>query len=578
MDLPVNYNYTGEPFGENLKTIGWRSPHTQLIANGYQYWNRIRNSPDSTGQLFINSIAQSLEEVNGYWTRERKEMYLETADPAQVRRFGRIPIPDHIDLEKNLNKQLLVNGSFSNAGLVRYNLPDNWTDRFDYSTAEMNLYTTDGVAGGQCMKVSVGDGERAYLGQKNNIVAPIGTKFTASIWYKGIVSPEYTGTDQYTGNLNMRVTRQDSTVITYQEPIKASTDSKWTRVSVTKKMQSDIGAVEVSIELENNNVDRMTWLFDAAMLEQSDYPSIFEGNLVDNPEWMRSQGQPIRRSTNVEVWGTLTGSPLTGIHNFQSTGHEIAKFPAYQIGNSRDFSNLNLLPTRLSVLNLTGSTSLVGISNLFYSISSEVDEPPREMAWDIVLTGTDRRKVFRYTWPFRDDVKDEYFFADPGVNQATIRMDNAFDEFDGWHRYTVSATDQHQSGFSYDLEIEAITIKHQQLYAVCKETYSGQTNRVLKIVNPRTERNKTYLEVLKEVSLNTGGDVEGVCTSVGFVDDDSSEMLLTLTGRKTVGGDYLVYSGQLVNLKYDYFYVDSSRRQVLTRELYTGVNERVVIY
>jgi len=79
----INYLFTGNNNVVNDKVFGWRSDFTQIIANSFQDWNRIRKDPESTGQYLINAVAASIEEVNRYWNAERKEMFLETADEHQ---------------------------------------------------------------------------------------------------------------------------------------------------------------------------------------------------------------------------------------------------------------------------------------------------------------------------------------------------------------------------------------------------------------------------------------------------------------------------------------------------------------
>ena len=77
VSLPIPYAFTGVSVSSNDKVFGWRSDWTQIIANSFQDWNKIRKDNESTGQYFLNAMAMFVEDTNKYWNGVRKEGFLE---------------------------------------------------------------------------------------------------------------------------------------------------------------------------------------------------------------------------------------------------------------------------------------------------------------------------------------------------------------------------------------------------------------------------------------------------------------------------------------------------------------------
>lgn len=134
VDQSLNYMYTGVDPTTTGKQPGWRSDYTQIIANSFQDWNRIRNCPDSTGQYVINTLAMSFEEVHQYWREKQRNLWLETADKLQPWCVYRMPMPSYIDVDDATpSYQMLVNAGFRNSAVSRYDLPADWTDGWGQS-------------------------------------------------------------------------------------------------------------------------------------------------------------------------------------------------------------------------------------------------------------------------------------------------------------------------------------------------------------------------------------------------------------------------------------------------------------
>jgi hypothetical protein len=566
----VNYTYTGQNHVALDKVFGWRSDWTQIIANSFQDWNRIRNCPESTGQFFINSMAMHIEEVSKFWNKERKEMFLDTADISQPYMVHRTDVPHHIDLDKTLSRQLLTNGSFSIGGIARYNLPAYWTTKFQYTSGIVEQYKKDAVIGGGCLRMIAAPGKLCYIGQQIDIDIPATTSLTASIWYKTPIGFSYNSVSPSSSTfLVVRLTDIYSSVHTYKKELRSGTGYRWTKDWITVTTPSDISRIEYSIEIDNVDETSITreYLFDAAFLEISDYPTEFEASAFDVPEFIKLYGQFFNIPTYVETWTCRRLKSFEEISGYPATGFIETKISIYGIEDRELFFSEDLIPTRVSVESLTGS--ITNTTNSIYGILTNSLEETRERLWDISTTSSYRDMIYTYPWPDRIDIDKSYLIADPGINQAPIQTRSIASLPDLFSRYTISSRDLVSTGQGYRLKLEALTIKYDKIWSVAVEEYSGQTNRVLKIINPHTEFNKNYLESINDIVLFSGSSVTGGITSVGFSTTEPNTITLTTTGD--------TYSGYAVRLYRDYYHIDSDTRQVFLRELYTGRDQSIVI-
>lgn len=103
--------------------------------------------------------------------------------------------------------------------------------------------------------------------------------------------------------------------------------------------------------------------------------------------------------------------------------------------------------------------------------------------------------------------------------------------------------------------LEALCVWRRRIYLVCKESYGGNTYRILKIL--RWQGIDERLETIRD--LRVGVDT-GSISSIGFVEGRMDQLAITLDDD----------TQWTLQLYFDYFLYDSSRRQVILRHPYTG--------
>lgn len=559
----LNYGYTGVDLTTTGKQAGWRSDYTQIIANAFQDWNRIRNCPDSTGQHFINAFAMGYEEVRAYWRQHQRNLWLNTADRLQAWKVYRMDMPSYIDLDKYDDRQLLVNAGFRNESVVRYNLPTDWTDMWSYSSGNVRHYTGDGVVGGGCIKMDVPVGQRGYIGQTQDLLIPSGEILTFSAWYKNFEKPTYSGACD--PELKVSIAYEDDRLETFTKPLRQGTSGQWAREWVTFTGATDVGRVTVGIEVDNTgDSNGRTYYFDALKLEVGMRPTDWTPSTIDPPEWMKRENEFYSPPFRVERWGKAI--PHTGIiSGYEATGVLQVKNPIHYISDPDAMLDRALPPTRISwVGNSTGVTS-IGVTNKIYGVITTSIDQPTEKGWVI----SDGYRFGTYMWPNLADTGEYYQIAEPNLDKKTVRVQSATNQFDLFHRYSMPMSNLQQTGGNnYNLVLSAMTIRDDKIWAFGEESWTGETHKVLKLVSPKADYGRNYLELIRDYRLE---GLTGTITSAGFIEQDPPRILLTLTG------DSLQYSGAIVNLYYDYFTFDPTNRQIYTRDPYTGTNEQVVI-
>lgn len=559
-----NYGYTGVDLTLTGKQPGWRSDHTQVIANGFQDWNRIRNCQDSTGQAIINTFAMGLEEVHNKWRKSQRSLWLETADTHEPWRIYRIGMPSNIDLDKQDSKQILINGGFKNPAVQRYRLPADWTDGWDYSSGSVTMYSGDGIVAGGCVRFLTEIGQRAYIGQTQDVLIPKTEEMTFSIWYKNYEDPSFQtgGTDNSTF-MRVSMMYDDGKIETIEKILKQATSGQWERDWLTFSGASDIGKLTVGVELDNlTGSETREYFLDAFQLERGNVATSWAASTVDPPEWLRREREFYSPGFEVECW--LDQQTKTGlITGFEATGFTQLKLPLYYISDGEELLERDLPPTRVRWAPETGD--VVGISNNIHGFIATSIDDPYEKGWQVV----NNNNIQTYMWPNLQDTGGTYKISEPNLNKDAVRSQSARNQFELYHRYSKPVEELQQTGgYGYDLSIEALTIRDDKLWLFGEETWNSETHKVLKLVSTKAELDKDYLELIRDYRLD---NLSGTITSAGFIEADPPRVVLSLTG------DGLSYSGATVELLYDYFTFDPENRQIYTRDPYTGTNENVVI-
>jgi len=555
--ITSSYIYTGEDVTITGKLIGHRSDYTQLIANGFQDWNRIRNCQDSTGQFFINSIAISLEDVHEYWNKRKKELWIDTADKYEPWKIDRIGIPSYVDINNTQSPQLLHNSNFREITVARSEVPAGWTTLNSDDTVSIDH--SDSLLGGPCIKFDGRVGTLSYIGQSQDIVASKNEQFTFSVWYKNFEDSSFDAYADGTPQLKVSVLYGDSTTETFTSYLSNSTNGEWIRGYITFSGTYDIGRITAGVILHHTGYyyDR-EYYFDGFQLEKNNKPTPWMPALTDVPEFIKIHGQFYQPLMTVEAWQD-NGFNYGTISDFYCSGNLMTNTPVYYIVDGRMLLSRELVPTRISV---SGTNEVIAAysNNIFGLFVNNID-PPSEKGWTIR-----ENKLLEYAWPSTIDTGRLLSLREPGIDKQPIKLQSAINQFDLFYSYSNPSEDSAILANGYDIDYNDLTIKNGYIWLACKETYKDESYNVLKIINPKTEYNKDYVEVIKDFKIPMSGNI----TDIGFIDSDPPQIYISLTGNN------LIYSGAVINLHYDYYTIDNVNRQIYTRESYTG-NQYIII-
>jgi hypothetical protein len=548
------YAYSGVEATSVRKRYGWRSDYTQVIANGLQDWNRIRNCQDSTGQYFINASAMGIEDINGYWLKEYKNLWLASADRNTPWKLNRVELPENlIDSIEEAN-QLLVNGGFTYRGLARYNLPEGWSDNFSYTTASVSCYDKDVVTPGYSLKIEANTGEKARISQSVKLNLSKGVPVTFSLWHKNNESSSYTSQCQVKMKLSMEYA--DSYVDSYEHDISQSTSGEWIRSYFTASGEYDVGHIIASIELFNTGDVSRTYFFDALQLERGNSPTQWCSSQSDYPFSVGYNYQPysVNFIPHVNNFGITGSGPLSGYSAEYSGNYKI---PMFLVERGSHLLNNELCPTRVTY-HYT-EEDLTGVSNKIHGIIATNLDGPTEKGWQIY----GENALQTYMWPNRDDTGSIYYIHEPGVNKESENFNQRVEI-----KYANPSSDTYNKFIqNYSIYIKDFTFKYGYIWAICEESYNQTQSTVLKIISPKTEYNENYIELIKDFSI----PVSGTPTSIGFMEDDPPRILISLTGET------IRYSGAVINLHYDYYDYDLQEGYIYFRENYDKYGEKVVI-
>jgi hypothetical protein len=561
----ASYLITGQDISQESYLINWRSDYTQAIANNFQYWNAIRNYPESTGQIFINSMACEIDNLYYYWRSSRKKLWLETADSSEVFSLTRLSLPDHIVLNQRSSKNLLMNGGFDLRSSAIFNQPDCWTDMFGLTTGLVESYKDDSVSSGPCVRFLAGPSKNCYLNQKVALTLGKGNSLVLSVWYKTPVNSRADSSISLPKlNIIIKLMKDDGSYHITRKPLRSGTSLRWLREWVRVDAEHDIRQVEVSFELRNNSNETIEYYLDSVQLEIGTYPTEFRRNANDIPEHVRTYNIYTRPDFDVQSWGdskSVTGQNIAG---YYCTGTETKKTVYYPVIGQESITNYYLCPTDVSVA--TGTTGLSAIQTRLNGLyNNNLEYNPYEKGW-LIISGN---SLTTYPWPNQIDATGRHYIADRNISKQSILSTEIYDDTQVYQGYTNCNTDSFIQGVGYTGQIEAFTFGNEKLWAICKEAYASYTGRTLKIAYPRYYGDEGNIQCIADFrlpELGTGGNV----TSVGLLESDKTKLVVSMTGTIPA-----TLSGSTINLKYDYFLIDDSRRQVFLRD--TSEDRTVII-
>ena len=551
----INYLIVGTDPVEQPYIQNWRSDYTQMIANNFQPWNVIRNYPESTGQLFINSLACEIDDNNSYWRSAKKNLWLETCNDAMPFYLSRVDLPDHIRLD-NESKNLLFNGGLHLRSSAIFDIPDGWTTRFGYTTGLVSTYQSDSILGGSSVKLRATTGQKCYLGQHVEGTFAKGHSLCLSLFYKTSVHKNYDNVATQSGALlKMVILKEDGSHEVFQKELRIGTNYKWVRDYLTTELDHDARGVTVSIEVDNDGAQTLEYFIDAIQLEIGNRPTKFMRNGLDQPEFLRINKLLNKIPIEVESWAPVTTITGTTITSYHATGQETYKSSYHYLPSDKVLRETSLIPTSISFT--TGVSGVTSVSTALHGLYVDnLENSIREKGWHV----TGDSNFTTYPWPDLIDASGTH-----GISNRNITQRSLFDKFiqstdNLYSTYTNCSTDPFMQASNYDLDIEAFTITEGKIWALCSESYTGTTRRVLKIMYPKFVNSTGDIQCIVDYPV-TGLTTGGTVTSIGFLETDKNRILVTMTGNIPS-----TLSGSTIDLKYEYYWIDQSNRQVFLRD------------
>jgi len=131
-----------------LPQVGFDSEYTQLLANAFPPWHRIRYDATSTGQDVLNAFALGMSEVQQYLKYTRRNLFLKTADTLVRTHAYRCEVPQKIKTKARRSENYLRNATLRDQGQAFWNQPLEW------QVTSGEFYSVDGYAGHGSVKLS----------------------------------------------------------------------------------------------------------------------------------------------------------------------------------------------------------------------------------------------------------------------------------------------------------------------------------------------------------------------------------------------------------------------------------------
>jgi hypothetical protein len=323
--------------------------------------------------------------------------------------------------------------------------------------------------------------------------------------------------------------------MTQRVALPSGTDGAWRRVEVTLTPTQRVARIDFMVVVDNDLGHDYEIFVDACQLELGMAATSFDRKLDESPFWMAQNGR--QSPFFLEALGAAAERTVEHIVGDEITYNE---YPRYRIWATNDQFDwwLNSIPTRADSP-VEDEDDLEATVRTRYGFGTNPEDRSRRAA--VFQISDDATKI---QWVYEEtpiDVIFEYQIADHF-------MDGGF-----YNEYGIPAEEDE----NFEIEIEAITVHKDMVWAVAKETWNGVTKRVLKILLPfqrpdvlADDDQPNFLETVRDIDLAyTSGSV----TAIGFVDGDDTKLQMTIDGT-----DYIV------NLWYDYVFFD---RDVATSAL-----------
>lgn len=475
---------------ERLQTpIGYM---TQVIGNQLPYWHAARRLEGGRSQRVINSLGGfHLTELMNQVRKFRKNQFLSTTDISDPSYLWATPRPVAKGNHET-TRNLLFNGSLSYTHPYRLG-PWGWCSSFSTDTGSYSVRPGKGLFGYYAVRLVADSDESITLTQTIDFVVRPQKEVTATVWYAGM-RPERSPVVTYRGSgpkLQLTLLYNDGTSKTVSKYLYDDTAGSWKKASVTLSAEKEASDVQVAIVVTDYKGDTVTLDIGGVQLETGALSTQWTENFFDKETlYLVSARTSYTESTS---WGDITYDRIQRVQI-----KDIFSWPEML----RDVP-----PDRASV---SLATTEVGVSR--ETLNAYVDQSGNQfsMGWRIINNQVE-------------------------VYNADINQSEVWYQADIWDAYADGKRDEllfDPGDLGVTQTLEAITTTEDWVYVIVKETYLGQTYRVLKICSPYLPWENIRLECIRDIYIDDG---TGTCNSIGLVEGRKDMFILDIDST-----DYLV--------------------------------------
>lgn len=511
--LSLAYSYGSTSLGDlEDPQEGFKAPATQQILNSLPQWMKMRQSTESEGWKLTNSWGMALERVLENAGNNANNLNVITAETYPLSKVSHIDITSKELLEPRLPSNLLFNSSFSIRDVSRSKMPAGW-EKYD-TTQPTSL--SDRSTGVTCCSLvspsgSMKVGQEVILG---NIMIE---KMYASVY----ILCDAPNTDV---TLHVSVEHTDATNNARQAKI-TSRSSEWVRLVLPIDVNSQVYRVNFSITSSSNAEVTIA------------APQLQVGALT---AWTKS------------VLDTIPYQPASSIFNLvysHSSDVNARKIPIHPVSAELEFIEMSR-PTRIE----------------------KASPPTRDIA--PYSSGAFGRKVDQ----LGEVTRTEFTIIEEQVVERAISP-TPWDIFGKYNIKDLRFYEELRYGTRDDSRVGitpiVAAVRKDILFVVCKETFNGAANYVVKIIDPRTPPNgEDYLESVIDFDLDLNFDkkfsiesqIDEEVFSISFSDVEPTYMIITTTNNISY----------YYKLHFDYYFFNSSKNRLYLVESYPEANISVI--
>ena len=511
--LSMAYSYGSISLGDlEARQEGFKSPATQEILNNLPQWMKMRQSTESDGWKLTNTWGMALERVVENAEKNTTNLNIITAETYPLSKVTHIDITSKDLLEPRNARNLLFNSSFSIKDVSRSKMPAGW----EKYTADQSTALSDRSTGITCCSL-VSPSGKMKVGQG----AILGNVMIGKMYASVYVLCDAPNTDI---TLHVSVEQTDAVNNASQAKI-TSRSAEWVRLVLPIDVNSQVYRVNFSITTNCNNP-----VIIAA-------PQLEVGSLT---AWSKS------------LLDTLPYEPASSIFNLvYSHSNEIntRKIVVHPISEEDRFINVSR-PTRIE----------------------RTSAPIRDI--EPYSSAAFGRKVDQ----LGEVTRTEFSVLNGQVAERSIAPSN-WDIFGRYNIKDLRFYEELRYGTRDDSSVTILpvvaAVRNDILYVVCKETSNGETNYVVKIIDPRTPPNgEDYLESVIDFDLDLNFDktfsiesqIDEKVFSISFSDIEPTYMIITTTNNISC----------YYKLHFDYYYFNNSKNRLYLVESYPEANISVI--